>query len=161
MTDNPRSAAKPADKRAVIGITLVALSAFAVVIAGVISSSNASETSDIEADAYATEVAAALVDADAGIGADLAEAQDCGLCHVQGEGRLAPLFAGLADFAPERRPPLSAEQYLYEAILFPGAHLVEGYTNAMPNNYAERLSRQEIGHIIAYLLTFTADEGNS
>ena len=117
-------------------------------------------SSEINAESYAEEVAAALTNADSEVGGDLVYELECNLCHLQGDGSLSPLFFGLADFASERRTPLSAEQYLYEAILYPGLHLVEGYTNAMPNNYAERLSQQDVGHIIAYLLTFAAEESD-
>lgn len=111
--------------------------------------------SEISAESYADEVTAALTNADSEIGGDLVYELECNLCHLQGDGSLSPLFFGLADLASDRRPPLSAEQYLYEATLYPGVHLVEGYTNAMPNDYDERLTQQEVGHIIAYLLTFT------
>ncbi len=156
MTDKPRPAAA-ASFRIIAGIALLALIVFAAVLLAVMPNSEPGG-SEINAESYAEEVAAALANADSEIGGDLVYELECNLCHLQGDGSLSPLFFGLADFAAERRPPLSAEQYLYEAILYPGLHLVEGYTNAMPNNYDERLSRQEIGHIIAYLLTFAADE---
>ena len=155
MTDKP-TPASVASFRVVAGIALFAVIIFIAVLIAVISNSEPS-SSEINAESYAEEVAAALTNADSQIGGDLVYELECNLCHLQGDGSLSPLFFGLADFASERRPPLSAEQYLYEAILYPGAHLVEGYTNAMPNNYAERLSRQEVGHIIAYLMTFTAE----
>lgn len=103
--------------------------------------------------AYAAELAQALPAADAALGAALLEAHECAACHLVGDGSVSPLFANIGSLAASRRPPLSAEQYLYEAILFPSAHLVAGYSDAMPGNYGERLSKQEVGHIIAYLLT--------
>lgn len=157
MTDKPPPTRAPRF-RAIAGIALLALIVFIVVLVAVISNSEPG-SSEINAESYAEEVAAALANADIEIGGDLVYELECNLCHLQGDGSLSPLFFSLADFASERRPPLPAEQYLYEAILYPGAHLVEGYTNAMPNNYVERLSRQEVGHIIAYLMTFT-DETN-
>ncbi|MBC8099359.1 MAG: hypothetical protein H7Y11_07945, partial [Armatimonadetes bacterium] len=51
-----------------------------------------------------------------------------------------------------RRPPLTAEAYLYESILYPTAYEVEGYTGQMPRTYGE-LSDRDLGDIIAYLLT--------
>ena len=65
---------------------------------------------------------------------------------------MAPRFDGIADCAGNRRANLPAAQYLFESIVHPGAYLVESYANAMPGNYADRLSNEEIGHIIAYLL---------
>lgn len=156
MTDNQTDGGR-SRRRVLLGLIVVVLAAFAVFIAAMSRKDAAPPSGGLNADLYAAELAAALADADAAIGAQLSGANDCGLCHLDGDGSAAPLYHGLADSAAERRPPLSAEQYLYESILFPAVHLVEGYTNAMPNNYADRLSQQEIGHLIAYLLTFSAD----
>ncbi|MCE2471668.1 MAG: hypothetical protein J4G18_07160 [Anaerolineae bacterium] len=139
--------------RAIAAIALLALIVFVAIIAAVLSNS-APGSSEINAQSYAEEVSAALANADTQIGGDLVYELECDLCHLQGDGSVSPLFFGLADVAAERRPPLSAEQYLYEAILFPALHLVEGYSNSMPNNYQDRLSQQDVGHIIAYLLGF-------
>lgn len=140
--------------RAIVGIALLALVAFVGVLVAVLSNSQSAGT-EISADSYAEEVAAALADADSEIGGDLIYELECNLCHLRGDGSMSPLFYGLADVAAERRPPLSAEQYLYEAILYPAVHLVEGYSNSMPNNYLDRVSQQDVGHMIAYLLGFT------
>lgn len=154
MTDKP-TRARPARIRAVVGIALVALIAFVAILVALVSRSSPG-AGEINAESYAEEVAAALINADSEIGGDLVYELECNLCHLRGDGSQSPLFFGLADIAAERRPPLSAEQYLYEATLYPGLHLVEGYTNSMPNNYQDRLSQQDVGHIIAYLLGFTA-----
>ncbi len=149
------SPARPARFRAIAAITLLTVIVFAAVLVAVISNSEPDGAVNAE------EVAAALENADIQKGEDLVYDLECNLCHLQGDGSLSPLFFGLADFAADRQPPLTAEQYLYEAIMQPGAHLVAGYTNAMPNNYDERLTRQEVGHIIAYLMTFRAEPGES
>lgn len=142
----------------ILTIALLAAVAFALVIAFIVSSAAADDvSSSVSGQSYAAEVAAALEGSDAFIGEALIADQDCIACHVLGDGAVAPLFAGIADRAAEQRPPLSAEQYLYEAIMYPGAYVLEGYANSMPNHYSQRLSQQEIGHIIAYLLT-AADE---
>ena len=140
--------------RAIAGIALLALIAFAAVLVA-LRANPAPGAGDINAESYAEEVAAALANADSEIGGDLVYELECNLCHLRGDGSQSPLFYGLADIAAERRQPLSAEQYLYEATLYPGLHLVEGYSNSMPDNYDERLTRQEVGHIIAFMLTFT------
>ena len=152
MTDKPSRAVSI---RAIAAIALLALIVFVAIIVTVLSNS-APGSSEINAQSYAEEVAAALANADTQLGGDLVYELECDLCHLQGDGSVSPLFFGLADVAAERRPPLSAEQYLYEAILFPALHLVEGYSNSMPNNYQDRLSQQDVGHIIAYLLGFKA-----
>lgn len=156
MTEKPRPASV-AGFRVVAGIAVLVFAAFAVVFAAMTSRSRPG-ASEINADSYAEEVAAALINADSEIGGDLVYELECNLCHLRGDGSQSPLFYGLADIAAERRPPLTAEQYLYEATLYPGLHLVDGYTNAMPDNYAERLTQQEVGHIIAYLMTFSDEQ---
>ncbi len=150
MTDKPSRALSI---RAIAAIALLALIVFVAIIAAVLSNS-APGSSEINAQSYADEVVAALKNADTLIGGDLVYELECDLCHLQGDGSVSPLFFDLAEVAAERRPPLSAEQYLYEAILFPALHLVEGYSNSMPNNYQDRLSQQDVGHVIAYLLGF-------
>ena len=140
-----------ARKRALLAIAVAAALAFIIVLTAVIRAATPRPASG----AYAAELAAALSGADAGLGAELAQRYECAACHLEGDGGNSPLFAGIADVAALRRPPLSAEQYLYEAILYPGAHLVDGYSNAMPNNYVDRLTPGEVGHLIAYLQTFT------
>jgi mono/diheme cytochrome c family protein len=46
------------------------------------------------------------------------------------------------------------EKYLFESIVLPNVHLVEGYAGVMPNNYGDTLTPQETADLIAYLLTF-------
>lgn len=148
-----QSKSRMAQRRILFGIIVIAVGAFAVVLAIVLNNSSP-DSAGTAGRTYADEVSAALAGAEAEIGRELVVTYDCGACHLAGDGSNSPLFTGIAELAADRRPPLSAEQYLYEAILYPGAHLVAGYTNAMPNNYDARLSQEEVGHIIAYLLTF-------
>lgn len=152
MTDKP-ARGRPPGIRAIVTIALLALIAFAAVLAALRANSTPGP-GEINSESYAEEVAAALANANSEIGGDLVYELECNLCHLRGDGSQSPLFYGLADIAAERRPPLSAEQYLYEATLYPGLHQVEGYSNSMPDTYAERLTRQEVGHIIAYMMTF-------
>jgi mono/diheme cytochrome c family protein len=46
------------------------------------------------------------------------------------------------------------EQYLVESIVNPDAYIVPGYTNAMPDNFGERLDAQMLADIIAYLESY-------
>ncbi len=150
---------KKSQKPLVLAIVIVAGLAFAGLLAVIISAA-APANGTADTGLYAAEVAAALAGADASIGAELVASKVCAACHLAADSNLAPAFTGLADVAGQRRPPLSAAAYLYEAILFPAAHLVDGYTDSMPRNYAEELSQSELGHIIAYLLTLTAANGS-
>jgi len=142
-------------RKLILLIAAAVTAAFVLLLALIINSTQSSETPSINVDSYADEVAAALDGADAGIGEKLVADTECATCHVTGEGRVAPLFDGIGSAAGDRRPPLSAEQYLYEAIVLPAAYLVEGYVNAMPGNYAERYSTADLGHMIAYLITLS------
>lgn len=135
-------------------IALFAIAALLFVYAVLAASTSSSVNhTTAESGSYGDEAAAALLSAQASEGAALVEEYNCIACHVLGDNRIAPRFQGIADRAGARRPALSAEQYLFESIVDPGAFLVEGYANAMPANYARRLARAEIGHIIAYLMT--------
>lgn len=103
---------------------------------------------------YLDQVAALLADSNPGNGAKLVEKYNCIACHRAGaENDIAPPFAGVAERAPSRRPPLTAEAYIYESITHPTAYVVDGFTPAMPQNYPDVLTEQELGDIIAYLLT--------
>ena len=48
----------------------------------------------------------------------------------------------------------SAEQYLFESSVLPNAYVVDGFQpNIMPQNYAERLSAQDMADLLAYMLS--------
>ena len=152
MTES-QSGSQKKQKQRILFIAILALAGFALLLALIISATSSPDAAATGSDAYAAELAAALAGADANIGEALITETDCATCHLTGDGSAAPLFDGLGSLAGIRRPPLSAEQYLYEAILFPAAHLLDGYANAMPSNYGEQFSPSQIGHMIAYLLT--------
>ncbi|MCS7072260.1 MAG: cytochrome c [Anaerolinea sp.] len=82
----------------------------------------------------------------------------CAACHVTGVAHgLAPAFTGVADVAAMRNPPLSAAEYLYQSIVHPTAYLVEGYANSMPQDFASRMSEQDLADVLAYLLEQRTD----
>ncbi len=154
MTDRDTTPPK-ARKKQVLAIAATAIVGFALLLAWIMLSTASSETGGGDSDSLARVVATAMAGADAEIGERLVTETDCASCHLTGDGGASPRFDGLADVAGARRPSLSAAQYLYEAIVSPGAHLVDGYAKAMPNDYGQRYSAAELGHMIAYLLTFT------
>ena len=150
--------AKRPRKGIVVAVLLIAVAAFSVLVAFVLNETrSASGPVSPSEDAYAEELAAALDGADVDSGAGLINEFECYTCHVLGDGSLSPLFDGIGKFASERRPPLSAEQYLYESIVHPGAFVVEGYSDSMPTNYDEKLSARQIGDMIVYMLTLTEE----
>jgi len=76
----------------------------------------------------------------------------CTACH-RGETSIGPLFEGLAERAATRRPPMPADEYIYESIIHPGVYIVEGYQNVMLPDIGSRISDQELADILVYLLT--------
>src|SRR5258708_31696596 len=57
----------------------------------------------------------------------------CEICHRIGQkGTRAPDLAGVGARAAKTKPGMSARQYIIESLLHPGAYLVEGYPNIMP-----------------------------
>lgn len=113
---------------------------------------------ELTPETYMERVTALLADADPQRGPELLDFYACMSCHAAGMERIAPSFEGLADHAAERRPPLQAAAYIYEAIVDPAAYVLEGYNNLMPANYDVRLSDEELGDILAYLLTKHAED---
>jgi len=68
-----------------------------------------------------------------------------------GIGDRAASRIGQADYTGQAA---TAEQYLLESIVSPGAHVVEGYAaGIMPANYGARITPQEAADMIAYLLS--------
>jgi mono/diheme cytochrome c family protein len=97
----------------------------------------------------------ALPTGDAEAGEALFNNKPCHICHT--DMPIGPQFPGspaLAIAAETRAEGYSAELYLYEAIVAPGAHIVEGYEGGvMPGDFGEELSSQELADLVAYLMT--------
>ncbi len=82
------------------------------------------------------------------------EQMGCPVCHRAGaENGIAPSWGGIAARAATRRPEMSAADYIYQSITDPSAYIVPGYIDAMPKDFAQRLSDQQLADIIAYLLS--------
>jgi sulfur-oxidizing protein SoxX len=84
------------------------------------------------------------------------EAPACSTCHTSesGEVIVGPSLANVASRASERKPGLSAEEYIRESILDPNAYVVEGFSEGlMYQNYRDTLTEEEINDLISYLLT--------
>jgi len=78
----------------------------------------------------------------------------CLSCHsLDGVKGAGPPLDGYAGVAGDRVDGKSAEAYTFESLLRPSKHLVRGYSNVMPSDYADKLTRQEIADLIAYLHT--------
>ncbi|MBI2216690.1 MAG: c-type cytochrome [Candidatus Rokubacteria bacterium] len=78
----------------------------------------------------------------------------CETCHKIGErGTRAPDLGGVGGRAATRKPGTPAKQYLLESLITPGAYLVEGYPNIMPqvDRPPITLNRSEVWAMVAYL----------
>lgn len=81
-------------------------------------------------------------------------------CHVLTEpqtgdnrGAVGPNMANLAENAANRVAGEDAATYVHNSIVNPGAYVVEGYANGiMPQNFATRMSEEEINNLVAWLL---------
>ncbi len=115
--------------------------------------------STLTADTYASEVAALLETGDAAVGEALVTRYGCVSCHAGAgaENKLAPAFEGVGMRAETRRPPLTAAAYIYESIVHPTAFELEGFSGSMPVIYDSLIPDEDLGSIIAYLLTLTGE----
>lgn len=97
------------------------------------------------------------------LGKEIVRERGCLTCHtlergagIKGQGRgpnLEDVASRRANGAEGGAGTLVA--YLTEALLAPGAYLVEGYANIMPasNKAPAKLSREEVAAVVAYLET--------
>jgi cytochrome c oxidase subunit 2 len=89
------------------------------------------------------------------LGERLYRQQGCNACHsLDGSRMVGPTWQGLygtENHAMADGSTVTAdENYLREAILEPGATIVEGYSNVMPANY-QSLSERELSALIAFM----------
>jgi len=101
--------------------------------------------------------------APAGTGIDLAAAdydlgfqvymRECAVCHGAANG-VGPSLTTMRDRAPTAVAGLSAEEYLWQSIVEPGAFVVEGYQDVMPKDYGQTLSQDEIAGLVRFILEF-------
>ena len=89
--------------------------------------------------------------ADAVTGERLFNSESCSACHSTGDRRvMGPGLAGINVTGATRDPALTVDQYIEQAIRNPGAFVVPGYNNVMPNAYG-RLPQDDVDDLIAYL----------
>lgn len=84
----------------------------------------------------------------------IAGAPPCTTCHTLDDSVLVgPGLKGIGARAGSRVEGQSDSQYLFNSLTKPADFLVPGFPNAMYNNYAGKLSAQDIADLIAYLMT--------
>lgn len=81
--------------------------------------------------------------------------KNCGSCHQIGSdgGTVGPPLSHVGTVAATRKPGMSAEEYIRESILDPGAYIVPGYPDTMPRGLARGLSDEDLGDLVQYLLS--------
>ena len=91
---------------------------------------------------------------------ELWQSEACFACHnldarqVDVPGQNGPNMADLYERAGSRVEGMTAEEYVYESIVNPQNFVVTTYEDAgqMPQNFAEKLSEEEIQGLVAWLL---------
>lgn len=98
--------------------------------------------------------AAPSKDADPAKGQQVFQAKGCVACHSTGENTIVgPGLAGLASRAGDRVSDLSADEYIRQSILEPGAHIVEGFNDLMPKNFVDQIPEEDLDDLVAYVKT--------
>lgn len=91
----------------------------------------------------------------------------CFACHLIGDrgnkNGPGPHLNGLKDRAGERIPGLSAEEYVRQSIMDPGAFLVDECprgpcVDVMSKNYSDKLSEEDLNILIPFLLSLPAEK---
>jgi mono/diheme cytochrome c family protein len=88
-------------------------------------------------------------------GRQVYHSQGCANCHepnLFGQ-RLGPPLDHVGTAAAGRRPGVSAEEYIRQSILDPGAFVVPGYQDSMPRDLGRDLSPTDLDALVAYLLS--------
>jgi cytochrome c2 len=81
-------------------------------------------------------------------------APPCSTCHtLDGSTVVGPSMQGYGERAASRISGKSAEEYTLESITQPASFLAPGFPNVMYTNYATAFAPQEMGDLIAYLLS--------
>jgi cytochrome c553 len=78
----------------------------------------------------------------------------CSGCHALDATTLVgPGMEGYGARAGSRVSGMSAEQYTLDSILRPASHLVPNFSNLMYNDFASKLSAQDIADLVAFSLS--------
>lgn len=84
----------------------------------------------------------------------------CAGCHVldqpqtaDNRGPVGPNLGNLSENAAQRIEGMSAEEYVYQSIVNPNAHIVDTYQpNVMTQTFAQQMTEEEIRNMVDWLL---------
>ena len=102
------------------------------------------------------EIVAAIEAGDIEEGMQISELQGCAGCHslVEDEVLSGPSWHDIGNTAVGRVDGESPALYLYNSITSPNSFVVRRFdSGVMPDNFADTLSDEEIGHLMALLLS--------
>lgn len=94
-------------------------------------------------------------------GMEISALQGCAGCHSMEEGEVlsGPSWYDIGNTAVGRVEGESPGLYLFNSIMTPNAYIVRRFdAGVMPEDFSEKLSSEEIGHLLALLLAQTEDE---
>lgn len=104
-----------------------------------------------------TDLTVELPEGDPVSGEGLFASLGCAACHSLEPDTVVvgPSLYGVADRAATRIDGYDAQQYLHESIVLSKSYVVEGFPDAMPADFGERMDAQQLADLIAFLLTQT------
>ena len=89
-------------------------------------------------------------------GEQIFTAAGCGGCHqlssAGSTGNIGPSLNQLASAAGSREKGKSAEQYVHESIVDPGAYTVSGFGEGVMPSYDGKLTEKQLDALVQYLL---------
>ncbi|HEX6060915.1 MAG TPA: cytochrome c [Candidatus Limnocylindria bacterium] len=88
-------------------------------------------------------------------GAQVYREKSCATCHQIGTdgGSGGPTLTHIGTVADTRKPGTSAEDYVRQSVLDPGAYVVPGYPDTMPRGLTRGMSQEDFDDLVRYLLT--------
>jgi cytochrome c oxidase subunit 2 len=91
----------------------------------------------------------------AGRGLQLANDSGCLACHsVDGTTGTGPTWSGIAGASrllESGESEIADTAYLFNSIVDPGSHIVAGFSDVMPADYADQLTVDEINDLVSYI----------
>lgn len=91
----------------------------------------------------------------AGRGLQLANDSGCLACHtVDGSSGPGPTWSGIAGTTrtlESGESEIADTAYLFNSIIDPGSHIVAGFSDVMPADYADQLTVDEINDLVSYI----------
>ena len=80
--------------------------------------------------------------------------KSCASCHQIGGdgGTVGPPLTHIGTVAASRKPGASAEDYIRESLLDPGAYVVPGFPDTMPRGLVRDMSQEDFDDLVLFLL---------